>query len=94
MPEYEVTAAARHLHDMLWGKNNFLVHGRCVSTDSSLHYIPAKVIQTMRLHTLGFREDVFLLREEYIDAYQTIGVWRHETGIGGVAIIGQPGIGK
>jgi len=57
------------------------------------HYVPEMEVGALQLWTLGFCKQVFLVREEYGVTYEQMVCWR-EKGVGSVAIIGQPGIGK
>lgn len=56
-----------------------------------LKYLPNTKVDELQLHTLGYNEEVLLVREEYLIALGALGI-KSGTG-GGMVITGQPGIG-
>jgi hypothetical protein len=60
-----------------------------------LRYLPKTEVDTLELHSLGYFEDVLLVRKEYLTAMNILNTksWK-ECGGHGVVIIGQPGIGE
>jgi len=59
----------------------------------SFEYLSKKRLVDLGLNALRWTEDVFLFRPEYEFANSLLGSWCHD-GSGGVAVIGQPGIGE
>lgn len=57
---------------------------------NGLKYIPRTQINELQLPSLGFIEDVLLVREEYLIAWDALN--RKSNGGGGIVITGQPGI--
>jgi len=84
---------AAFLHKSLWGieLTSLLLEVRIGS--QPFKYLPKENIVAMRLNDLRFPEDVLLFRPEYEIASDLLKQWSRD-GSGGVAVIGQPGIGK
>lgn len=59
-----------------------------------LKYVPSATLQNLELHHMNFSEEVTLIREEFVQAFNTLQSWsaRRQRG-GGVVVTGQPGIG-
>jgi hypothetical protein len=83
--------AACKLYDIMWGKNlDDLLQD--VPNTNDLKYLPKASVDDMQLKALGYREDVLLIRDEYLILFDEL-VIKSEHGCKGVVVLGQPGIG-
>jgi hypothetical protein len=95
-PVATFAVAAQNLYNQTWGQPLEKLFRALQIGSSTLQYIPRETIERLGVHSLGFSEDVFLVRDEYIAAFDLMknGYGRFQQTGGGVAIIGQPGVGK
>ena len=66
-----------------------------VPNSKGLKYLPRTEVDNLELHSLGYSENVLLVRKEYLTTMNILNTksWK-ACGGHGVVIIGQPGIGK
>jgi hypothetical protein len=92
--QHQMHQAAQKLYSTLWQKDlgKILVD---VPNNKELRYLPKSEVDNLELHSLGYFEDVLLIRKEYLTIMNVLNTksWK-ECGGHGVVIIGQPGIGK
>lgn len=62
------------------------------ATGTVLKYISSAMLVKLKLKYVHYQEEILLIREEYITAFNTFKDWNSESG--GVVAIGQPGIGE
>jgi hypothetical protein len=86
---------AQELHRKLWKKPfNAILSEYDVSSGKSFQYIPNQLIEDLQLYRLNYLENILLVREEYVTAFNTLESWAGSAGRGGgVVITGQPDIG-
>ena len=59
-----------------------------------LKYVPAAALQKLQLGHMKYNEEVLLIREEFVPAFDTLeSWWKCSQRGGGVVVTGQPGIG-
>ncbi|KAI0250344.1 hypothetical protein BJV78DRAFT_1283292 [Lactifluus subvellereus] len=90
-----ILQAALKLYGTLWGKdlNDILLD---VPHGNGLKYVPKSWMDDLELRAFKYKEDAFLVREEYafaFDKLETRSADSEKRG-GGVVVLGQPGIGK
>jgi hypothetical protein len=85
------------IYDTLWNKSLdlFLCKSTAESsgTTVSYSYFTSALIEKLHLFLLKFQEEILLVREEYVTAYDVMKSWS-SSHKGGVVITGQPGIGE
>ncbi|KAI0255005.1 hypothetical protein BJV78DRAFT_810987 [Lactifluus subvellereus] len=91
----DIHQAALKLYGTLWGKdlNDILLD---VPDGNGLKYVPKSRMDDLELRAFKYKEDAFLVREEYsfaFDELETRSADSEKKG-GGVVVLGQPGIGK
>jgi hypothetical protein len=90
--EIDLSRLVDPLYHALWGISLHTIL-RTVNIDSyTFQYIPEDQVTHLGLINFQFGEPIFLFRPEYETAYNTFNDWCCD-GTGGVAVLGQPGIG-
>ena len=88
---------ARRIYDTLWNKplDTFLCKSttNIVGTAINYSYFNEALIKETQPIRLKFQENILLIRDEYVTAYEVVQHWSriHQ---GGVVVTGQPGIGE
>jgi hypothetical protein len=84
------------VYDALWKKPlDLMLRDVVTPAEKGLKYVPSDILETLGLFHMMFREYVLLIRDEYITAFCTLHSWSsgNQSGLGGVVVTGQPGIG-
>jgi hypothetical protein len=83
--------AAGRLQKRLWNKPLDIFLSIDID-EQCFKYIPRNLLDELNICNLKWNESTYLVRPEYEAAYDAMKVMKR-SGNGGVAIIGQPGIG-
>ena len=83
------------LYTALWKKplDSILHDAPADASGTVLKHIPHAVLMKLKLEYMHYQDEVLLIREEYITAFNTFKNWNRVERGGGVVVTGQRGIG-
>ena len=80
------------MYDVFWKKPLEPMLRELIVDSKTFQYLPAEVLEGLRLNLLHYREPILLFREEYDTALKTLESWKKPL-VTGAVVTGYSGIG-